>query len=91
MATRKKMEYQRDLMQQIEDKKNELKAIKRRDQIEEEKLTKYVDEQNEISDAVAQRRADVAGGGGNGGEGGGSGHGHSNGFVRRFTNDNSQH
>lgn len=45
IATRKKMEYQRDLMKQIEDKKQELEALRERDRIEDEKLTKYAHDQ----------------------------------------------
>lgn len=83
------MDYQRDLMKQIEDKKNELKAIKERDRLEEEKLTKYVDEQNEMYDAQALRRAAVTGGCAGAGGQGGTGH-ESNGVVRRFTQDSGQ-
>lgn len=39
------MEYQRDLMKQIEDKKQELEALRERDRIEDEKLTKYAHDQ----------------------------------------------
>lgn len=55
------MEYQRDLMKQIEDKKQELEALRERDRIEDEKLTKYAHDQYDQHQQVQPMRQHVHG------------------------------
>lgn len=40
-VARKKMEYHRDLQKQIEEKKQEVKALRARDMAEDEEMNKY--------------------------------------------------